>query len=155
MLLDSEAEVNACRIILEDVLWDKVCVPTHPAVDFRSALHWSVLYEDMTTLSLLLQHPQTIVDRESGRGNPYTEAASLGLIDVLRVLIAHHPGGVHTIDSRAPIHAAACYTGENAMEIMELLMEHNVDPNAQGSKGNTALYLALISRGYIPTTFTP
>jgi ankyrin repeat protein len=119
--------------------------PTHPPEDFRSALQWSVHHGDMTTLSLLLRHPQVIVDIKSGRGTLYTEAASMGHIDILRVLIAHHPGGVHTVDLWAPIHAAAGYPGDNGVKMMELLIEHNVDLNAQDPKGSTALYLALIS----------
>jgi ankyrin repeat protein len=103
----------------------------------------------MTTLSLLLKHPQVIVDIKSGRGTPYTEAVSRGHIGILRLLIARHPGGVHTLDSLAPIHATARYPRVNRMKIVELLNEHKVDLNAKDSKANTALYLALRNNEHV------
>ena len=107
----------------------------------QHALHLAVREPKARVMAFLLQHPAVKVDvRNPEDETPLMLAVLKGHLSFARTLIARDADVNKT--GWTPLHYAASYTGEGAVEQVKLLLDHHAYIDAESPNGTTPLMMA-------------
>jgi ankyrin repeat protein len=140
--LQTAASINSNDEILKLVL-DRGGNPNFPLWAHGKALEAAARANNVSGLQILFAHGATFSSRSGfGSGGPLQEAADVGKVEAVRLLLQHGadanpviPEGMHGY----PLQAAAQYGSEEAVQI---LLDAGANVNAVGGYHGTALQAA-------------